>query len=96
MVTDLGGPATDLDSRSAYAVHTFAATRPQAHAEAMKAHRRILALNGHHPVALNGKDIYVDRVVVIEEPAERQWVSDNSIYRFVGTYQLTLRIHDIE
>lgn len=96
MVHDLGGPSDRISSRCSYSVHTFDLTKAQAQAEAMDTHRRILLLagqfTGQQQVVLdNGQVVYADDVEIIEHPHEVQWVGDNSIYRYVGTYRIPLR-----
>ena len=96
MVHDLGGPSDRISSRSVYSIHTFAADKPTAQAEAMLTHRRVLLLAGQfvdqQKVTLNdGQVVQADDVVIVEGPHWEQWVKDNSIHRYVATYRIPLR-----
>lgn len=97
MVNMLPGPGDDLTSTCIYSVHTFALTKAECQQEADDTHRRIMLLNspwtGQAQVVLDsGQVVYVDDVDVQEWPHEEQWAKDNSIYRYVGSYKITLRI----
>lgn len=96
MVHDLGGPSDRISSECLYSVHTFGATKAQAQAAAMDTHRRILLLAGQfvgqqQVVLDSGQVVYVDDVAIVEHPHPVQWINDNSIHRYVGTYRIPLR-----
>lgn len=95
MVHRLGGPDDRLTDHGTYSIHTFAASRAQAQAEAMKTHRRLQLLAGQfagqEKVTISTGVVQADNVITIEGPVWQQWVNDNSIHRFVGTYRVDLR-----
>ena len=96
MVHDLGGPSDRISSNSAYSIHTFAADRAVAQAEAMETHRCMLLLAGQfagqQTVTLNsGQVVHADDVQVMETPHWEQWIKDNSIHRYVATYRVAFR-----
>lgn len=96
MVNKIIGTDDELTEAGHYSVHTFAADKPTAQTEAQATHDRMLYLvsrfTGQQPVTLeSGLVVQADNVKVIETPHWIQWVDDNSIHRFVATYQVDLR-----
>lgn len=96
MVSRLPGHDDRLTDMGHYSVHTFAATKAEAQAEAALTHSRLLLLAGRfvgqQKVTIsNGQIVQADDVSVFEPPHWVQWVEDNSIHRYVGTYRVDLR-----
>lgn len=89
MVSRIDGPSDGLTEHGVYSVHSFAETLPGAQALATSAHCT-LASPWRAQQQIGG--IWVDGVTTIEAPTERQYIEDNSIRRFVATYQVDLRI----
>lgn len=97
MVHRIDGPFDGLVDKGVYSIHTFAATKAQAQAGASDTHRRLEYLvsrfSGQQKVAISGgREVQADNVITVEYPHWIQWVGDNSIHQFVGTYEVHLRI----
>ncbi len=97
MVNRLPGPSTVLVDTGTYSVHTFALTKANAQAEAMKTHDRILSLAslwaGQQKVTMfDGSEVYADNVVITEFPHWVQWDNQNTMHRYIGTYRIDLRL----
>jgi hypothetical protein len=96
MVNRIGGGSDRIVDRGTYSIHTFAATKELAQAASIDTHRRLFLLAGQfqdqQKVTLNsGQVVQADDVICDEFPVRQQWVKDNSIERFVGTYTVPLR-----
>lgn len=97
MVHRIPGPSTRLVDTGMYSVHTFAATKPAAQSAADDTHRRILLLSGdfvgqQKVTMYDGQEVYVDNVVITEDPHWEQWDALNTVHRFVATYRIDIRL----
>lgn len=102
MVRRIGGPITETMDRGQYSIQTFAGTRPEARAKALEVHRRIQLLangaTGQHSVDISTGTTWVDEVTVNEFPHEVDYLDNrlpSTIYRFIGTYQMHLRLQAV-
>lgn len=97
MVNRISGPFDGLVDHGLYSISTFAATKALAQSESELTHRRMEYLVGQFTgqqkvVISGGREVQADNVETVEYPFWTQWVQDNSIHRFVGTYRVDLRI----
>jgi hypothetical protein len=96
MVNRIDGPFDGLVDKGVYSVHTFARTKVEARDEAQLTQRRMEYLvgqfTGQQRVTLAGRDTLADNVVTTEYPRYAQWVTDDSIFRYVATYRVDVRI----
>lgn len=97
MVHRIDGPFDGLVDKGVYSIHTFATKKEDAQEESTLTHRRMEYLvsqfSGQQKVVLgSGREVQADNVVTVEYPRWVQWVGDNSIHQYVGTYRVDLRI----
>lgn len=98
MVERIDGPFDGLVDKGVYTVHTFAKTKPEARAEAWKTQGRMEYLvgqfSGQQRVTMSdGTEVMADNVATVEFPRYVQWTADDTtIYRYVATYRVDLRI----
>lgn len=97
MVEGGDGPFDGLVHKGVYTVHTFALTKQDARDQAWRTQRRMEYLvgqfTGQQKVTLSdGKEVQADNFATVEYPHHVQWVADDSIYRYVATYRVDLRI----
>lgn len=74
------------------AQHTTALP-PRASIQAVADHYDVVGqFSGQQRVLVGGREVHADNLVTTEYPRPIQWVADDSIWRYAGTYRVDLRI----